>query len=220
MTWFSSSSLRRCRPLLGTFVEVSAWGDATCLDRAVDAAFSAIGRVQRLMSFHDPASELSRLNREASGAPVKVNEWTYHVLSMAREIAAASHGVFDPTVAPTLQRWGLLPSSSKPPQSSGDWRDLELLPNLQVRFARSLTLELGGIAKGFAVDCAVAALQTGGVESGLVNAGGDLRAFGPRTQSVQLRDPRLPGRLVKSFHLSNEALATSTRPQVPPMSPT
>ncbi len=207
MTSCSNDSVRRCRPLLGTFVEVTAWGEPARLDRAVDAAFAAVTRVQTLMSFHDPASELSCLNREAACRAVTVDAWTSHVLATAKEIAGASDGAFDPTVAPVLQRWGLLPDL--PLRKPGGWRDLELLSGHQVRFGRPLTLDLGGIAKGFAVDCAVAALQANGAESGLVNAGGDLRAFGPRAQPVQLRDPGSPGRLAHGFRLQNAALATS-----------
>ena len=208
MTSCSSASVRRCRPLLGTFVEITAHGDLSEVGRAVDAAFASVERVQRLMSFHDPASGLSRLNREAARHPVTVDAWTFQVLTVAREIASASDGAFDPTMAPTLQRWGILPVTGQR-TGTGDWRDLELLPRRRVRFARPLTLDLGGIAKGFAVDRAVAALQAAGAGSGLVNAGGDLRAFGPRGQTVQLRDPGRPGRMAHGFLLREAALATS-----------
>ncbi len=208
MSSYSSTSVCRCRPLLGTFVEITVRGDPARIESAVSAAFDAIERVQRLMSFHDPASELSQLNRRAAKRPVTVDDWTFQVLTAAKEIATASDGAFDPTVAPTLQRWGILPSTGAD-IASGDWRDLELLAGRRVRFRRPLTLDLGGIAKGFAVDCAVAALRAAGAESGLVNAGGDLRALGPGEETVQLRDPQSPGRMAHELRLHEAALATS-----------
>ncbi len=211
MILHSNNSVRRCRPLLGTFVEITAWGDNAALETAVDTAYQAIQRVHRLMSFHDSSSELSRLNREAAQHRMTVDPWLFEVLTMAREIAAASNGAFDPTIAPILQRWGLLPgdSSSRCRMESGHWDDLELGRRCQVRFARPLSLDLGGIAKGFAVDCAVEALREAGVEFGLVNAGGDLRAFGDREQIVQVRHPQSPGRWSYELRLREAAFATS-----------
>lgn len=211
MILHSNNSVRRCRPFLGTFVEITAWGDNAALEAAVETAYQAIQRVHRLMSFHDSSSELSRLNREAAQHTMTVDPWLFEVLTMAREIAAASDGAFDPTIAPILQRWGLLPSdsSSRCQMESAHWDDLELGPRCQVRFACPLTLDLGGIAKGFAVDCAVEALREAGVEFGLVNAGGDLRAFGDREQIVQVRHPKSPGRRSHELRLREAAFATS-----------
>lgn len=70
-------------------------------------------------------------------------------------------------------------------------------------------LDLGGIAKGFAVDCAVEALKTHGILSGVVNAGGDLAAFGPHPHAIHRRDPRQPAQVLAPIALSNEALASS-----------
>ena len=81
--------------------------------------------------------------------------------------------------------------------------------NCAVRFRRRLTIDLGGIAKGFAVDCAVHALKQAGAQAGLVNAGGDLRAFGLQKETVRIRYPLDPGRAAGIVTLQNRALATS-----------
>jgi thiamine biosynthesis lipoprotein len=86
---------------------------------------------------------------------------------------------------------------------------VELLDGRRVRFRRPLRIDLGGIAKGYAVDRAVAALGAAGVEAALVNAGGDLRAFGARPWSVALRHPLSPARSAHGLELRDEALATS-----------
>src|ERR1700757_4753018 len=106
-----SGNLRRARPLLGTFVEITASGTgATDVELAIGAAFDAVERVHRLMSFHDPASDVSRLNREANAGAVAVDPWTFEVLTTAQDLHGRSGGAFDIAVAPVLQRMGLLPA--------------------------------------------------------------------------------------------------------------
>jgi FAD:protein FMN transferase len=202
--------IRRCRPLLGAFVEVSASGlSETELQSAINAAFAAIERIQRLMSAHDPASELSRLNREAACCRVPVSRETFEVLRRARQLATESGGAFDFAIAPTLADWGMLPSSLRR-RSPGGWRDVRLLRGRRVRFLRPLALDLGGIAKGFAVDKAVETLRKHGVVSAIVNAGGDLRAFGPEPSVIHLRHPGSPQSLACKLRLQDAALATSS----------
>jgi FAD:protein FMN transferase len=87
---------------------------------------------------------------------------------------------------------------------------LQLLPENRVRLAGpSVKIDLGGIAKGFAVDRAVEALLGHGIAEGLVNAGGDLRVFGPRSHAVDIRDPRQPHRPLYRVAVCNAALASS-----------
>jgi FAD:protein FMN transferase len=201
--------LCRARPLLGTFVEISAGARREALVRmGMTRAFDVIAEVQRLMSFHEAASDVSRLNRAAFCRPVRVHSWSWHVLARAQEFAVASRGAFDITIAPLLSMWGYLPIHYEG-DSAASFRDIILLPGGLVRFARPLSIDLGGIAKGFAVDCAVEALRAEGVEAGTVNAGGDLRAFGDEAQQIHLRDPASPGRAAGVVSLQNRALATS-----------
>src|SRR5262249_52374788 len=96
-------------------------------------------------------------------------------------------------------------------QNKAPTRDrIQLLPANRVRFADpSVKIDLGGIAKGFAVDCAVAALRGHGVAEGLVNAGGDLRGLGPPSHMIDIRDPRQPERPLCRVALGNAALASS-----------
>jgi FAD:protein FMN transferase len=206
----SRNEIRRCRPLLGTFVEVSVSGlSETRLQSAVNAAFAAIESIQRLMSAHDPASELSRLNCEAASRLVTVSRETFEVLHRADQLAVESGGAFDFAVAPTLANWGMLPANLRR-ENPGSWRDVLLLRRRQVRFLRPLALDLGGIAKGFAVDRAVAALRKRGVVSAMVNAGGDLHAFGPQSSAIYLRHPGCPRTFARKLELHNAALATSS----------
>jgi thiamine biosynthesis lipoprotein len=87
---------------------------------------------------------------------------------------------------------------------------IELLPDYHVRFhSPGTVIDLGGIAKGFAVDCAIGVLKEGAIPAAFVNAGGDLAAFGPEPYPIQIRDPRSPQRSLCEIEVRNEALATS-----------
>jgi FAD:protein FMN transferase len=212
-----SDSVRRTQPLLGTFVEIAAAGaERGDLQQAIDEAFAAVAQVHRLMSFHDPHSDVSRLNREASTRAVAVHAWTYQVLQMAMELHRQSAGVFDVTVAPLLQQCGLLPRDADDPAAAMDQplaeAAVELLGDARVRYRRPATrIDLGGIAKGFAVDRALDVLRQRGHTCGLVNAGGDLAAFGPEPELVHIRHPASPGQRLASAAIANAALASSGR---------
>jgi len=209
--------IRRAQPWLGTFVEITAAGAARPeMEKAVELAFAAVTRVHRLMSFHDPASDVSRLNREAGTQAVVVHAWTYQVLEMALELHRRSAGAFDIAVAPVLQNLGMLPGNENDRRRISAEADassaIELLSGHRVRFRqRGLTIDLGGIAKGFAVDRATEVLRDCGVARGLVNAGGDLAAFGAEPEAISIRDPRDPCSVLCQVELSDAALASSGR---------
>lgn len=210
MRSLSSIEIRRCRPLLGTFVEITARGrDEKLLARGIEAGFDAIARVNRLMSFHDPLSDVSRMNRKAFPKGVSVHPWTWQVMRAAKRFAEESHGAFDIAVAPLLTKWNYLPDRCYRFSPTSTSRDIFLRHHHEVFFCRDLIVDLGGIAKGFAVDRAVEALKDNGVRAGIVNAGGDLRTFGPGSQFIHLRHPAEPTRIAGAVRLRERAMATS-----------
>ena len=206
----SSIEVRRCRPLLGTFVEIAARGrDERLLAHGIEAGFDAIARVNRLMSFHDPASDVSRMNRDAFPKGVIVHPWTWQVMKTAKRFAEESHGTFDISIASLLTKWNCLPRHTFQFSPTATSRDIFLRRNYEVFFRRALIVDLGGIAKGFAVDRAIEALKDNGVVSGIVNAGGDLRTFGPASQLIHVRHPTEPTRVAGVVRLRERAMATS-----------
>jgi thiamine biosynthesis lipoprotein len=198
----------RAKPLLGTIVSIRAcFDDGADADAAIDDAFAEVAAVHRLMSFHEADSDVSRLNREAVFAPVAVDPRTFEVLAWADSLAWASDGAFDVTAAGLLVEQGALPRPPSPfaPSPEANWRDMELTPErCTVRFRRPLWLDLGGVAKGYAVDRAAALLNARGARRQVVNAGGDLAAFGPEPEPVLLR-----GGDAAVIELQDGALASS-----------
>jgi FAD:protein FMN transferase len=176
---------------------------------AIEAGFDAIADIHRLMSFHEPDSDVSRINR-AGGGTVKVDPHTYAVLAAARHVSVASNGVFDVTVAPDLVAWGFLPRPDAPdPDPAASWRDIALLPGNEIRLAKPLWVDLGGIAKGYAVDRAFAAMNLPPEVPCSVNAGGDLRVQGAGPERILLRAPAADGQ-VPVVELRDAALASSS----------
>lgn len=206
-----TSEVRRARPLLGTIVEIRAavQMEVSRVHAAIDAAFDRIELVHRLMSYHDPDSDLSRLNRCEAGRAHSVDPHTYEVLRTALRFARLSEGAFDPCVAEQLEQWGYLPATSPAGGAAASWQDVELLSGNGVRFKRPVRLDLGGIAKGYAVDLATQTLQRANVYDIVVNAGGDMRVAGERAHHVGLRHPRTPTATLNPLRLRDCALATS-----------
>ncbi len=176
---------------------------------AIEAGFAAIAEIHGLMSFHEPSSDVSRINR-AGASTVAVDPRTWAVLADAGRMAEASNGVFDITVAPDLVAWGFLPRPDAPePDPAASWRDIELLSSNEIRLRKPLWIDLGGIAKGYAVDRAIAAMNLPPEIQCSVNAGGDLRIQGPEPERILLRAPVEEGQ-VPVVELENAALASSS----------
>jgi FAD:protein FMN transferase len=197
--------VRRCRAALGTFVEIAA--PAGC-EAAVEAAFADIAHIHARMSFHDEHSDLAVLRRAPAGAVVRVDPDTVAVLRIAASLYNRSAGLFDVSVGTRLVAMGFLPC---PPditlaQMHGTGANIEIVSDVEVRCSRPMLIDLGGIAKGYAVDHATATLRAAGVSTAVTNAGGDLRVIG--TQPVHLRDAR--GTIGEAIELSDTALATSS----------
>jgi len=200
------------RPLLGTFVEVGVCGlSPTAAAKAVARAFARIGTVEAKMSAHNPASDLGRLFRAAPNTALKLHPWTIQVIAAAMRLHDGSNGAFDITVGNLLARRRLLPSwgEGRKADGRGNMKDIELLSRSRLRVNRPIRADLGGIAKGFAVDCAAEALLDARPTAFWVNAGGDLRIHGDRSQELLVRDPRLPTRILKIGDLRDGAVATS-----------
>jgi len=202
------SSLVRCQPHLGTYVEISVSGDVSEdeLISASNSAFLKIKLVQSLMSFHDEESELTRINRYASREPVPISSETKFVLEQALRLSEKTDGLFDITVAPKLVASNALPDHNFELSPTGTWRDIIIEDN-EVRFTRPVLLDLGGIAKGYAVDQAINAVDDS--INITVNAGGDLRMRPWRGNQVEVRHPRSPHSEFIQIRMKNCALATS-----------
>ena len=157
--------------------------------RAARAGFARMALLDSLLSDYRVDSELSRLSARAGGPPVPVSAELFLVLSRAADVARLSGGAFDVTSGPLVRLWrearrtGVLPSAAQREEAvaRSGWRHLQLdSAGRTVRLLRpGMQLDLGGIAKGYAADQALAAIRAEGVESALVEMGGDIVAGAP-----------------------------------------
>jgi thiamine biosynthesis lipoprotein len=187
----SAHDASRLRIAMGTTIAIDAEA-STAHDAlaGIEAAFAAIAQVEALMHPTRSGSDLSAIHRGGLGLPVGIHSWTWEVLALSRRLHQLSKGAFDPCL----------------PDSAGRIADLEFPAPRSVIPHRPLRIDLGGIAKGYAVDRALMALRSTGCHGGLVNAGGDLAVFGNRSHSIVVRGPGARGSVIE---IKNAALATS-----------
>jgi thiamine biosynthesis lipoprotein len=206
---------------MGTSVEVELFAaDRTRAETAIAAVMSEMHRIDATMSPHKVTSELSRVNAGAAVAPVQVSPGFFALLARALDFSERTGGAFDITYAAVGQlydyRAGVAPDAAAlaAAQALVGWRQVELDPaQCSVRFARpGVRIDLGGFAKGHAVDNAVAILRRLGIAHAMVAAGGDshvMGARGPRAWTVAIRDPRREGEVVAVLPLQDVAISTS-----------
>jgi len=219
------------RLVMGTFARIIAVAiDSGTANNCVEAAFEELKRIDELMSDYKSDSELSEVNREGFEKEVKVSEALFDVLKRSAAYSRETGGAFDITVGPLvdLGRW-----AEEKGQALGEeeilrarervgFEKLELDEMKRtVRFSvEGMRLDLGGIAKGYAIDKAIEAMQGLGAIGGMVDVGGDIRCFGAppegkRLWLVGLQDPHEggdvvgAGKLLLVLRLANGAIATS-----------
>lgn len=191
----ASAWVRRARPLLGTFVElgVASGGDdnerTEHTEHALRAGFAAISEVQACLSRFEADSDIARFHALRAGASMALREPGRTVLGAAQQLRDASAAMFDVSLGSAPFGWRV---------EGGRLHKRD----------DAARLDLGGIAKGHAVDCAVLALLAHGCTAGWVNAGGDLRAFGGADVPVFLRDEAHGGATPFAL-LGDGAFATS-----------
>jgi thiamine biosynthesis lipoprotein len=214
---------REFRYIMGNSVEVRAYnGDAAARAAAIDEAFAAIAEVDRVMSNWKADSEVTGANRGAAAGPVRLSDPLFAVIKAGLEVADRSGGAFDLTVGPAVQLWGFRTRTPHVPTDAElialrglvNYRNIVLDERERtMRFARAgVEVDLGGIAKGFAVELAAGALRARGL-SGYIDAGGNQfllgRPPGKQAWTVGVRDPDHPGDVLGTLDLPEGSVSTS-----------
>lgn len=212
-------SLRRSRIVMGTVVEISAFGGPEAdLQQAVTDAFREMERIEALMSPRRADSDVARLSQPVES--LEVSAETAEVVALGLEVAAASGGAFDMGLGRLKALWDIEGEDPQVPAAAeveaalaGTGAGALRLEGRKVFKADpKLAVDLGGIAKGFAVDRAVALLAAAGVTHATVNAGGDIRLLGDRQGEpwrIGIQHPRRPDGLLATLALSGGAVVSS-----------
>ena len=206
---------------MGTEVSVYLWHDDVAQgNAALEAVFVEIERINLLMSTYLEESRISAINRDAAVQPVDAGEELFQLILRSLDISILTRGAFDVTYDSVGQHYdfraGERPDNAtvREELKSIDYRLVEMnRTNNTISFARAgVRINLGGIAKGYAVERGVEILKKFGVRHGRVTAGGDTRLLGDRRGQpwmVGVRDPREEDRLTVTIPLQDEAISTS-----------
>lgn len=205
--------------IMGTRVHVELWhADALQAGACSQLVISEMHRIDALMSPYKKDSEISMVNRDAALAPVKISEEFFELLVRAQTFSKLSHGAFDITFASIGRHYDYraqkLPGNDEIARQLAniDFHNL-ILQNSSVAFTRpGVKIDLGGIAKGYAVDRAIQIVKQCGIQSALVSAGGDSRILGDkngRPWMMGIQHPRKKQQVALVLPLSNSAISTS-----------
>lgn len=223
LTWWrlqpEDEEIRRSRLMMGTVVEITAGGqEIEKLEAAVNEAFAEIERLDKLLSRHRPSSDISLLSQSNDGS--KVATETAQVIALGLDVARRSGGAFDLTLGRLKSLWGLDKERPTVPDQEAISEALAgigpaalSLDGQQVgKRTPPLQVDLGGIAKGYTVDRAIAVLQRHGITSAAVNAGGDMYLLGQRPQRswrIGIQHPRQQDTVLETIQVRDRAVVTS-----------
>ncbi|MEP7380480.1 MAG: FAD:protein FMN transferase [Gemmatimonadota bacterium] len=220
-----TASSVRSAAMMGTVVSILVNRPAddacqqTACDTAITEALSWFAQVESVCSRFEPTSELCALSRQI-GSPMRVGELLFEVLHFALGVADRTGGAFDPTVGDTMIARGIarnhrsarLVERASSSDVAATFRDVVTVPDTRmVTLHRPLTLDLGAVAKGMAIDLAAKALCA--LDSFAIDAGGDIFAGGQNANNapwvVGIRHPRRRGDMIATVSVSNLAVCTS-----------
>jgi thiamine biosynthesis lipoprotein len=209
------------RDIMGTRITVELWNDdAMLVQQCMDNVFAEMHRIDELMSPWKEDSELALLNREASSHPVKIGKELFRLIEQSQKISELSGGAFDITFASVGYlydyREGVRPSDEEIADKIDaiNYRHIRLdqKQNTVAFDKEGVRIDLGGIAKGYAVDNGIRLLKECGITNALVSAGGDTRLLGDRggrPWMTGIQHPRKRPGVAVVLPLSDAAISTS-----------
>ncbi|HHV64942.1 MAG TPA: FAD:protein FMN transferase [Peptococcaceae bacterium] len=202
------------------FIEAHGWG----AKRAVGEAFATLQELHQKLNKFSPDSEIYLLNSKAGLEPVEVSALTFDLIEYSLYFSRITDGAFDPTVAPLVKLWGFGEDKPQKVPAVEDIRQALRLVGYQKVVLdkerrtvylpeKGMSLDLGAIAKGYAVKQAVNILKNNNISSALVTAGGNIYALGRKENGepwkIGIRDPLQQGGIIGYVQLENEVIDTS-----------
>lgn len=211
--------------MMGTVVEATAhYHDVGYCKRSLVSAFREMERIENLLSYQKSGSEISKINSAAGKHAVRISSETFSILQRSLVYAKKYNGLFDITIGPVSDLWGFsspegghLPLKKEIARRLAfvNYHDLILDEGDSTAYLEkeSMLIDLGGIAKGYAIDRGSAILRGLGITNFILNAGGDIYVSGQKSENEQwkigVKDPRNSQKLVARFEIKDKAVATS-----------
>ncbi len=216
------NEVRHAQFVMGTVVEIKAWGDESARE-AVYRATREFERLEKMFSRFDPSSELSFVNGSAGARPVRVSKEFFDVVNAGIAYGDLSGGCFSITMGPVIQMWERCAAEDRLPGGLELQKAVELSRSNLVRLdgyessvafsADGVALDLGGLVKGYAVDCAIDTLKKGGIACAIVSAGtSSIRVINELDEEpfeLGIRHPLVEYTSAATLSLDNQAVSTS-----------
>jgi thiamine biosynthesis lipoprotein len=218
------ASRHESRIMMDTVVTLRIYqGDGQQIDQAVEAAFAEIKRLEGILSIWVADSDISKINENAGRGPVSVNPETWQAILGIQDLSRLTGGAFDITIGAVMRLWDFQSPQPQMPPEEAIRRNLALIGAQQVLLDSSLSriglrhrgaaIDLGGAAKGYAVDRAVEVLKEWGIGAAVVDAGGDIGLLGQKPGGepwkIGIRHPRDSGTTIEVIEVDSGAVATS-----------
>lgn len=218
-------TFKKSRILMDTLVTITVVSNSTeSADKAIDASFSEIEYLEKLLNFFSPDSEITRINKNAGISETKVSPDTLELLMKALYVSEKTEGAFDVTVGPVVRLYNFY-QKIKPEDAAikqnlplVNYRDLIIDQNNSTCFLRKkgMLIDPGGITKGYAADKAVETLKKQGIRSGIVSVAGEIKTFGLKPDGkpwkIGIRNPRgktSEDDIMATIELNDMAISTS-----------
>ncbi|MGV7221859.1 MAG: FAD:protein FMN transferase [Nitrospinales bacterium] len=218
----NNSPVKRTQLLMGTLAQITISVPSSPESlTAIDKAFDEIKRIENLLSSHRNTSEVSQINKNAGGKYISVSAETVYLIQEGIRWGKFSDGIFDITIGPLIKLWNFEGGQNIVPDSDSLRKTISLVNynNIQIDGNNvrlntpGMALDMGGIAKGYAVDRAIEVLKKSGVKGAIINAGGDLMAYGTRSAKdswvIGLQHPRKLEEISASFAAENTYIGTA-----------
>jgi FAD:protein FMN transferase len=216
-------AVKRTQMHMGTLVTITAVAtEKNVGDRAIQAAFDEIKRLEQLLSTWRSDSELSRVNQEAGRRPVQVSPETLELVTRSLELGRLTQGGFNIALGPAIEAWSVTERQRIPDERElqqlkplVDWTRIQVNKEARTIYLphTGMRIDVGGIGKGYAADRAVAEMKRVGVMGGVVALSGDIKAFGvlPDRKGfpVGIKHPRREEELIAMIDLNDEAISTA-----------
>ncbi|MBN1621668.1 MAG: FAD:protein FMN transferase [Endomicrobiales bacterium] len=205
---------KETKVLMDTFVEIKAENPNQI---SLDPVWKEAERLIKIFDNHSKEGEISLINKNSGVKPAIVSKEVSGLLEKAIHFSEESDGIFDPTVVPLVNLWKKSAKTKTLPtlkelnyaKKNINYKKIRIKGTGVYLPVKGMSLGLGAIAKGFIVDKMVNSIKELGIENGIVNAGGDIRAFGKREWKIGIQHPRNPAKVLFVLKIKNQSIATS-----------
>jgi thiamine biosynthesis lipoprotein len=218
------NSIERVYPVMGTMATVKIYGTDEIADKAADKVQDVFQDVQAVCNIFDPRSEIARLNATAADKPFRCTQMLWDLLLIARRAYEISDGSFDITVKPLMDLWGFYRNRDTLPAEQEIKSAMKLVGFNKVIFndkartvkfpEKGMAFDLGGIAKGYAIDMAAEAVKDMGINSGTINLGGNiyclpLPPLQKKAYEIGIRNPIKKDEICGTVEVKDQSVSTS-----------